>query len=199
MKGAHHMINEGRKYHFKGQSSRFTPMMELLNEMPMVTYDSQISLEESAIDMLNQGKTLIAVILKEIEGKKCNGFHFFLRKHGDNICVYNPIDTFANNIVLSPELAFNSVKTGTAILATLCELHEWKLFVYDEKNLLSHAIIFPDKNFDKKLCYEIIPRGKIYFYDQNSKISHEAFIDPAIAMNNELHYIDGLIKYLGFE
>lgn len=193
------MINEGRKYHFKGKSSRFTPMMELLDEMPMVTYDSQISLEESAIEMLNQGKTLIAVILKEIDGKRCNGFHFFLRKHGDNICVYNPIDTFANNIVLSPELAFNSINTGTAILSTLCELHNWKLFVYDEKNVLNDAITFPDKNFSEKLCCEIIPEGKMYFYDENGKISHEAFIELDKALNNKLHYIDELIQSLGLE
>lgn len=177
-----------KKYHRKSESPRYAKLLEIADQCPFIAGKDENSFEESALDMLKKGKTLIAMTPHMDHGNAHPGVHFVLRQHGSNICIYNPIDTFADNIVLSPEAVFRASEVGIGMLALLCDMYNWASFYVDEKGLLSNAITFPESNLANKIASATIPDGGMITYDKEGNLAQMMMMDSNQLKTAKLHY-----------
>ena len=179
---------KSRKVFRKKESPRFAHLIEIADQLPFLKCDEKISLEESALNMLNNGATLIAVIPSAYHGDLYPGIHFILRQHGQNICVYNPTDTFADNIVLSPEAVFRASQTGMGILSLLCDMYNWTSFYVDQIGFLDNAITFPESDLEDKIATAFVPDGAMITCDKEGNPAQVAVIDTKQLKTAKLHY-----------
>lgn len=129
------------------KSKKMNTMRKKIDAMPFVDFDENDTCFANALDRLEHGKTLIAVKLVDYYGEKRIAYHFFLRMHGDYICIYNPIDSFGENIVLFPEMFFSA--NNQTLFEWICDWQklQWVAFKSDEEDLFAYAIVNHDDNF----------------------------------------------------